>query len=57
LQVQHLILAGGLNPENIAEAVDRVDPWAVDVCSGVEKSPGIKSRELMKKFIDEVHCV
>jgi phosphoribosylanthranilate isomerase len=49
---QHLILAGGLNPGNIREAVTKVQPWAVDVCSGVEESPGIKSGALMKQFID-----
>ena len=49
---QHLILAGGLSPDNISEAVSKVQPWAVDVCSGVEESPGIKSGALMKQFID-----
>lgn len=51
---QHLILAGGLNPENVAEAVSMVKPWAVDVSSGVEVRPGEKSEILMKQFIDEV---
>lgn len=54
---QHLILAGGLNPGNIREAINRVRPWAVDVCSGVEASPGIKSGELMQQFIEEVRRV
>lgn len=54
---QHLILAGGLNPDNIREAVESVKPWAVDVCSGVEESPGIKSRALMQQFIEEVQRV
>jgi len=54
---QHLILAGGLNPGNIREAVTKVQPWAVDVCSGVEESPGIKSGVLMKQFIDGARCV
>jgi phosphoribosylanthranilate isomerase len=49
---QDMILAGGLNPDNIEEAMTKVKPWAVDVCSGVEESPGIKSRALMKQFID-----
>lgn len=51
---QALILAGGLNPDNIRSAVQRVKPWAVDVCSGVESSPGIKSEQLMQQFIEEV---
>ncbi len=51
---QHLILAGGLNPGNVRAAVDQVQPWAVDVCSGVEESPGIKSEQLMQQFINEV---
>ena len=37
-----LILAGGINPENVAEAIKTVKPFAVDVCSGIEKSKGIK---------------
>jgi phosphoribosylanthranilate isomerase len=47
-----LILAGGLNPENVAEAIRIVRPYAVDVASGVESSPGQKDVEKMKRFID-----
>jgi phosphoribosylanthranilate isomerase len=46
-----LILAGGLNPENVADAVNIVEPYAVDVSSGVEKQPGIKDHRKMVKFI------
>lgn len=46
-----LILAGGLNPGNVAEGVRQLAPYAVDVSSGVETSPGVKSEELMASFV------
>ncbi len=46
------ILAGGLTPENVDQAVAAVNPYAIDVSGGVEESPGIKSAELIQKFID-----
>jgi phosphoribosylanthranilate isomerase len=46
-----LVLAGGLTPENVAEAVRAVRPWAVDVASGVEARPGVKDPERVKRFI------
>ena len=46
-----LILAGGLRPDNIAEAVKATNPQAVDVSSGVESAPAIKSYDKMQKFI------
>jgi phosphoribosylanthranilate isomerase len=49
-----LILAGGLQPGNVAEAIRKTKPWAVDVSSGVESAPGIKSAELTKQFIKAV---
>lgn len=52
--VSRLILAGGLTPENVAEAIGAVEPYAVDVCSGVETSPGRKSFHLMRRFIERV---
>jgi len=49
-----VILAGGLNIENIEDALSLVRPYAVDVASGVEKSPGIKNHKLMEQFIRKV---
>jgi phosphoribosylanthranilate isomerase len=46
-----LILAGGLTPDNVAEAVAATKPYAVDVSGGVEISPGIKSEQLIQQFI------
>ena len=49
-----LILAGGLNSENVIEAVKKVKPWGVDVCSGVEKEPGIKDMKKVANFIEKI---
>jgi phosphoribosylanthranilate isomerase len=50
----HLILAGGLTPENVALAIQTVKPYAVDVSSGVESAKGIKSVEKIRTFLEAV---
>jgi phosphoribosylanthranilate isomerase len=50
-----LVLSGGLRPENVAEAIAAVRPYAVDTASGTEASPGVKDPEKVAAFVEAVH--
>lgn len=54
--IRRVILAGGLTPTNVRAAIEQVHPYAVDVASGVEESPGIKNHELLRAFFEAVRA-
>ncbi len=51
---QQIILAGGITPDNVYEAITQVSPWAVDLSSGVERAKGIKDEDKMHRLMREV---
>jgi len=52
----HLILAGGLNPDNVSDAIRIARPWGVDVASGVESAPAVKDLRKVQRFIQNARA-
>jgi len=52
-----LVLAGGLGPENVREAIETVRPWAVDASSSLETKPGIKDHERVRAYVEAARGV
>jgi len=48
---QKIIIAGGLDADNVRMAIEQAHPWGVDACSRIEKSPGLKDHDKMRRFI------
>lgn len=51
---RRIVLAGGLTPENVAEAIDRVRPFGIDVSSGVERAPGVKDHGRLRALFEAI---
>jgi phosphoribosylanthranilate isomerase len=52
----HVVIGGGLSPGNVERAIAKLQPWGVDVCSGVEREPGRKDPEKVKTFVAAVRA-
>jgi phosphoribosylanthranilate isomerase len=53
-RARKIVLAGGLDIDNVCAAIDHVQPWGVDICSRIESAPGKKDLQRMKQFIETV---
>ncbi len=53
---KHLVIAGGLNPDNVAEAITTLRPWGVDVVTGVELYPGRKDPRKVRQFVENARA-
>ncbi|HYL36256.1 MAG TPA: phosphoribosylanthranilate isomerase [Bryobacteraceae bacterium] len=51
IHLKKIIVAGGLDASNVRQAIEQAQPWGVDACSRLEKSPGIKDHEKMRNFV------
>jgi hypothetical protein len=51
-----VMLAGGLSPENVREAIERVRPWAVDASSSLEVEPGVKDHARVRAYVQAARC-
>jgi indole-3-glycerol phosphate synthase len=51
-----IVLAGGLSPDNVGEAIERVRPWAVDASSSLETAPGIKDHDRIRAYVQAARC-
>ena len=51
-----VMLAGGLSPENVQDAIRAVRPWAVDASSSLEVSPGVKDHDRVRAFVEMARC-
>jgi phosphoribosylanthranilate isomerase len=54
---RRVLLAGGLTPENVVEAVRRVQPFGIDVSSGVERTPGVKDHGRIRALFEALHAI
>jgi phosphoribosylanthranilate isomerase len=55
-RIRRVVLAGGLTPDNVAEAVTRTRPYGVDVATGVEAMPGHKDRDKVRRFVERARA-